>query len=184
MASPRLLAAAAASFLFPTALALLGVACEGNVRIPGQDGDGGDGGGGYYPSGPGPGAGPDGGKDALSEYTEEPCKDKPPPLEAFECNPYDQPNGTCPAGEACYIFVDYPSEPCGQEIYGAFCYPAGPGQQGDPCNGGQDCGVGHVCVVTGSGTQCVVLCELSGFGNCPAGLVCEPIDVEGFGGCL
>jgi hypothetical protein len=30
----------------------------------------------------------------------------------------------------------------------------------------------------------VELCALTGDMACPAGLVCEPIDVMGFGGCL
>ena len=110
--------------------------------------------------------------------------DQPPPIEDFVCDPYAQFNGDCPEGEACYIFVEYPYEPCGQEVYGSFCAPPGGGEQGDICNGGFDCAAGHVCVITGSGTQCVALCPLTGDDGCPPGMVCEPIDVEGFGGCL
>jgi hypothetical protein len=170
--------------LVPTAFAALAPACS-NVIVPDGDGGGGQGGeGAFYPDGPGPGAGPDAGKDALGEYMERPCEDKPPPIEDFQCDPYHQFNGDCAPGEACFIYVDYPSDPCGQEVYGSLCYPAGPGQQGDPCFGAQDCGAGLVCVVTGSGTQCVTLCDLDQIGDCPPGFVCEPIDVEGFGGCL
>lgn len=122
--------------------------------------------------------------DALPDYEDPGCPDAGPPITDFMCNPYEQFNGDCPPGEGCYIYVQYPSEPCGQEIYGAACAAAGPGQQGDPCGGGQDCGAGFVCVVSGSGVQCVKLCNLKGDDGCPAGLVCEPIDVEGFGGCL
>ena len=110
------------------------------------------------------------------------CKDKPPPFEDFQCDPETQFG--CAFGEGCYIYVDYPDDPCGQEIYGALCLPAGVGQQGDICFGATDCGPGLSCVVTGSGTQCVTLCPLDGPSICPSGLVCEPIDVDGFGGCL
>ena len=123
-------------------------------------------------------------KDALGEFVDPGCPDQPPPLEDFMCDPYAQFNGDCAPGEACYIYVEYPTQPCGQEIYGSFCFAAGPGQQGDGCAGGLDCGAGLVCVITGSGNQCVQLCNLMGADGCPNGLVCEPIDVEGFGGCL
>jgi len=126
----------------------------------------------------------DAGKDAFDEYVDPGCPDVGPPIEDFACDPYNQGNGDCAGGEGCYIFVSYPDEPCGKETYGAFCLPIGPGGQGDSCNGGQDCGAGFVCVVTGSGTQCVEFCPLTGNDGCPPGLVCEPIDVEGFGGCL
>lgn len=112
------------------------------------------------------------------------CPDKPPPKHDFQCDPYSQGNGDCLAEEACYIFVNYPSEPCGQEIYGAFCSFAGPGSQGDACNGAFDCGAGFVCVISGSGNQCIELCKLEGVSGCAPGMICEPIDVEGFGGCL
>jgi hypothetical protein len=123
-------------------------------------------------------------KDALPDYVDPGCPDAGPPITEFMCDPYHQFNGDCPGGQGCYIFVQYPAEPCGQEVYGAACADTGPGQQGDPCGGGQDCGGGYVCVVSGSGNQCVKLCNLKGDSGCPAGLVCEPIDVEGFGGCL
>ncbi|MEM1032269.1 MAG: hypothetical protein AAF928_21055 [Myxococcota bacterium] len=124
-----------------------------------------------------------GGSGGLPGIVDPGCEDRPPPIEDFACDPYNQNDGACGGDEGCYIYVDYPSEPCGQEVYGSFCAPAGPGQQGDPCNGG-GCAAGNVCVVTGSGTQCVALCSLFGDDGCPPGLVCEPIDVEGFGGCL
>jgi hypothetical protein len=123
-------------------------------------------------------------KDALPDYVDPGCPDAGPPITAYACDPYQQFNGDCPPGQGCYIYVQYPEEPCGQEVYGAACADTGPGQQGDPCGGGQDCGGGYVCVVSGSGNQCVKLCNLKGEDGCPAGLVCEPIDVEGFGGCL
>ena len=123
-------------------------------------------------------------KDAFDEYVDPGCPDKPPPEQNFTCDPYAQGNGDCLPGEACYITVEYPMEPCDPEVYGSFCYPAGPGGQGAPCNGTLDCQAGYCCVVTGSGTQCVQLCSLTGDDGCPAGMVCEPIDVVGYGGCL
>lgn len=135
-------------------------------------------------------AGPDGQPDAdpphdaFPDYTDPGCPDAPPPIYDLQCDPYDQDNGDCGLGEGCYIYVQYPTEPCGQEIYGAYCFPEGSGGQGAPCGGGQDCAAGFVCVVSGSGNQCIQLCHLSGPDGCPPGLVCEPIDVEGFGGCI
>lgn len=119
------------------------------------------------------------------DYDDPGCERTPPPVEAFTCDPFDGNGGGCAVGEACKISIEYPSEPCGQEIYGSYCAPAGTGQQGDDCSdAGVDCGAGFVCVITGSGTQCVQLCKVDGPSGCPSGLVCEPIDVKGFGGCL
>jgi hypothetical protein len=183
MVRPFLLAMAAT---LPIVAASLGSGCESVTVQPGDGGEGGsggflflDGGGGtHLPVG---GHGPDSG---LPDFMDPGCGDPLPPLQDFQCDPYDQFNGDCMAGEGCYIYVQYPSEPCGQEIYGALCLPAGMGEQGASCSGGQQCAPGHVCVITGSGTQCVHLCSLTGKDGCPPGLVCEPIDVEGFGGCL
>jgi hypothetical protein len=126
----------------------------------------------------------DAGQDALPDVTDPPCENPPPPIQDFQCDPYHQNNGDCLANEGCYIYVQYPEEKCGQEVYGSFCVPAGTGQQGDECFGGNECAAGLDCVVTGSGTQCVTLCPLEGDDHCPPGFVCEPIDVDGFGGCL
>jgi hypothetical protein len=128
--------------------------------------------------------GGDAGPDVLPDYVDPGCPDAGPPITDYQCDPYSQGNGNCLPGEGCFIFVQYPSEPCAQEIYGALCAPSGPGSQGDACGGATDCGGGFVCVVSGSGNQCVKLCKLTGEDGCPTGLVCEPIDVEGFGGCL
>lgn len=177
-----------AAAIAPIAVGSSGAACGSNIVIvpPGETGEGGDGGfvflnGGGGTSRPTGGAPPDSG---LPDYVDPGCEDQPPPIQDFTCDPYDQNNGDCGPGEGCYIYVDYPTVPCGQEIYGSFCAIAGTGQQGASCGGGQDCAPAHVCVITGSGTQCVQLCNLSGQDGCPPGLVCEPIDVDGFGGCL
>jgi hypothetical protein len=118
------------------------------------------------------------------DYDDPGCADAPPPIEAYTCDPFDPYGGGCLLGEACKLTIDYPSEPCGQEVYGSVCALAGTGGQGDACGDGADCGPGHVCVITGSGTQCVRLCKVDGPSGCPSGLVCEPLDVKGFGGCL
>lgn len=155
------------------------------VEIKNGDGGGGSGGGGEAGStGTSPVDGGGGVKDALPDYVDPGCGDPPEPITDFQCDPYDQNNGDCFDGEGCYIYVDYPDEPCAEEIYGSYCSPAGPGEQGSGCGGGNDCGAGLVCVITGFGTQCVQLCPLSGNSGCPDGLTCEAIDVEGFGGCF
>ncbi len=187
MRATRLLLCVLGAMLTPAALALLGSAgCDNNVIVPDGDGAGGGGGGGggiLPPDSTGTGA-RDAGHDALEEYVDPGCGEIPPPLEDFVCDPHDQGNGDCMPGEACYIYVDYPDDPCGQEIYGSVCFFEGSGHQGDGCSGGQDCAGGYVCVVTGSGNQCVAMCDLEGVNQCPNGTVCEPIDVDGYGGCL
>lgn len=176
------------SVLLPTVLmATANEGCRRTVYVESDAGGGGEGGGFVKQDASVGGGGDlpfDAGKDALDEFFDPGCPDAGPQIQDFQCDPFEQGNGDCLSGEGCYIYVQYPDEPCGQEIYGAYCAPAGWGQQGDPCNGGQECDAGHVCVVTGSGTQCVQLCPLKGDDGCPAGFVCEPIDVEGFGGCL
>jgi hypothetical protein len=186
MTAMRLRSALVFLALLAPAAALAGAAgCGDTVNVPG-DGIGGAGGaGGSSSTFSGSGSGnapPDGGADALPDYVDPGCPDAAAPIEEFFCDPYEQQG--CLRGEGCFIFVDYPTEPCGPETYGAFCAPAGFGGQGEPCFGAQDCQGGFTCVITGSGTQCVQLCALEGEDGCPAGLVCEAIDVEGFGGCL
>lgn len=184
----RLLIVAASFVAGGAAVSVIAAGCGDTVLIePGDNGGGGSGaftstGGGA--AGTGGFGGPDASSDAFDEYVDPGCPDAGPPIEMFECDPYDQFNGDCAPGDGCFIYVQYPAEPCGQEIYGSTCVPEGPGQQGDPCDGPQSCAGGYVCVVSGSGTQCVQLCQLSGEDGCPPGLVCESIDVEGFGGCL
>ena len=84
----------------------------------------------------------------------------------------------------CYPFVEYPTGPCDTENYGTVCLAQGSSKQGEPCGSAGQCASGFVCVITGQGTQCVELCELGHPGQCPPGLFCLPIDVEGFGGCF
>jgi hypothetical protein len=132
------------------------------------------GGGGSWPDG--------GGYDAT--YEDPGCPDAGAKPMMFTCDAYHQGNGDCPPGDGCYIYVVYPMDPCAQETYGSMCAKQGPGKQGSGCGGAQDCSGGFTCVVTGSGNQCAALCPLVGPNACTGGTVCEPIDVEGFGGCL
>jgi predicted small lipoprotein YifL len=122
-------------------------------------------------------------EDALPDYQDPGCPDAPPAIIDNQCDPLNPKPYDCPEGEACFPYVIYPSAPCEAEIYGAVCYYEGTGKQGDPCYG-EPCASQHVCVVTGAGTVCVRLCELKVPGSCPNGMVCEPIDVLGYGGCL
>jgi hypothetical protein len=117
---------------------------------------------------------------ASTGYVDPGCPDAGPPGMMFMCDPFAQ---DCPTGEGCYIFTQNPTTPCGQEVYGAACDSAGTGKQGADCDT-TACAPGFTCVVSGSGDQCVELCQLEGSMGCPCGLVCQPIDVEGFGGCL
>lgn len=177
-------------------VALLFVGCGGSVEggTAWAGGSGGIGGGGgtggviVHPDGgpdahpdSGPDSGPDAPWDVESDYYDPGCPDAAPPPVTEECDSFAKPT-TCPGGEGCYPFVQYPSGPCQQELYGTVCRAVGIGHQGDPCGGG-DCAAGFVCVVTGAGDQCVQLCHLGGAKDCPSGLVCVPIDSNGYGGC-
>lgn len=106
----------------------------------------------------------------------------PPPDQ--ECDPLASA-ATCPAGQACFPYVLYPSQPCEVERYGTRCQPVGPGVQGDPCSQ-QGCAAEHICISTGRGTQCARICSFAAAAPdvCEPGLLCLPIDIEGFGGCL
>jgi hypothetical protein len=146
----------------------------------GGGGGGGQGGGGVFTVGAG---GEDAGG-ALPDYTDPGCPDAGAKTVMITCDAYHQDDGDCGPGQGCYIFVDYPTTPCSGEVYGTTCSPAGPGMQGDPCSGSNDCAAGFTCVVTGQGDQCTELCDPTGTDTCTGGDVCQPIDVLGFGGCL
>ncbi len=116
---------------------------------------------------------------------EEPgCPPVAPQPAINECDPLAPVSG-CPEGEACFPYVDYPAGPCDVERYGAVCRPEGPGTQGESC-AGQSCAADYLCISTGRGTQCARLCGLSPDAPnvCAPGLLCLPVDIEGFGGCL
>jgi hypothetical protein len=128
----------------------------------------------------GAGGGP-GGAGGTGGYIDPGCPDAAPPPPVYECDPYAELSG-CPIGEACYPWVYYPSGPCDFEQTGTTCYQEGWGKQGDPCSG--SCSARHICVITGHGTQCAELCKLDGPKSCPPGLLCLPVDVQGFGVCF
>lgn len=126
-------------------------------------------------------AGQDAPSDALPDYTDPGCPDAGPAPTQYECDPYE-PDSCGNPGLACYPFVEYPSEPCGQEIFGATCIFAGSAGQGEPC--GTGCKAQHVCVISGQGTQCIEMCDLDDPNPCQGGLVCQPVDIPGIGGCI
>jgi hypothetical protein len=127
---------------------------------------------------------PDSATDVHSDYEAPVCPDASPPPVTQECDLFGGADD-CPPGLGCFPFVEYPApgDDCAQERYGTECLVVGEGLQGDPCEAG-DCAARHLCVLTGDGTICVELCSTFGADTCPAGLLCEPIDVQpGVGGC-
>jgi hypothetical protein len=127
---------------------------------------------------------PDPGAPEPAPYSPPACPPSTSPPPSVECDPLAEDSG-CPAGQSCFPFVDYPTSPCEVELYGARCGPAGSGVQGDSCVDSA-CAADHICVSTGRGTLCARLCGLSAQAPdvCDPGLLCLPIDIEGFGGCL
>ncbi len=101
----------------------------------------------------------------------------------YECDPLDF--DSCDFGLACYAGAIPPSGPCGEEIFISYCAVPGPGEQGDDCLGHNECAAGHLCVVTGAGTQCVNACDVGGGEpSCPRGYLCRSTDVPGYGACF
>lgn len=117
-------------------------------------------------------------------FMEPGCPPPRPVPSISECDPLASPSG-CPLGQSCFPFVRYPSGPCEVEVFGTLCTPAGPGTQGESCST-DACAADHICVSTGRGTQCARLCSFAPGAPsvCAPGLLCLPIDIEGFGGCL
>lgn len=117
-------------------------------------------------------------------YSPPSCPPTTSPPPSVECDPLAEDSG-CPVGQSCFPFVFYPTSPCEVELYGARCGPSGFGVQGDSCAESL-CAADHICVSTGRGTLCARLCGLSAEAPdvCDPGLLCLPIDIEGFGGCL
>lgn len=134
--------------------------------------------------------------DEPSATPPEPEPPEPPPFVEPGCPPAEEPPNInacdplapvsgCAEGEACFPFVEYPRGPCGVERFGTVCSRAGSGMQGDSC-ANERCAGDHICVSTGRGTQCARLCGLDADSPrvCAPGLLCLPVDIEGFGGCL
>ena len=133
-----------------------------------------------------PDAGPDVAVDVVSDYVDPGCPDAEPPEGLHECEPLASPTG-CEPGLACYPYLDRPEgDGCNFEEFGTVCLPPGGSQAGERC--GDDsfdwCGAGLLCVVGAlPGARCLELCDPYGPSTCPDGLVCAPVDVEGFGVC-
>jgi hypothetical protein len=136
-----------------------------------------DGGG---PAGSGGAFGGDGG--TTSSYVDPGCPDVPPPTPIHECDPFADV-GECDFGERCTPYVQYPEDTCQSEVFGTICSLEGPGVQGDDCTD-TSCAAQHVCVTTGQGNQCVHICRLDAPDDCAPGLLCQPLDVDGFYICF
>lgn len=132
-----------------------------------------------------PDAGPDAAMDVVSDYVDPGCPDAEPPAPIIECEPLATPDG-CDPGLACYPYIQRPSgDGCGFEQYGARCLEPGPVSVGSRCGGQHGwCGAGMLCVVGAlPGARCLQLCDPFGPNMCPSGLICAPVDVEGYGVC-
>lgn len=150
---------------------------SGNGSPPGGGGqaslspDGGGGTGGINPSGTDAGSGD-------TPFHDPGC---PPQMKVdgvHQCD-VDSPAAGCGPGNSCVPYVRYGKD-CHAEEIGTLCTPAGTAAQGDDCAGTTACAVGYVCVSAGNGFQCAQLCHPKGSqSDCPAGLLCEPLDVPG-----
>ncbi|HEX4340024.1 MAG TPA: hypothetical protein VH062_29150 [Polyangiaceae bacterium] len=99
------------------------------------------------------------------------------------CDPFATDVGSeCAHGDRCVPYVQY-ADQCKTEEIGTQCQPSGTGRQGDDC-AVDDCAGGFVCVTAGTGFQCAALCQLTKAGDtCTSGLICTPLDVDGFFVC-
>ena len=89
----------------------------------------------------------------------------------------------CGPGERCVPFVTY-GDKCKTETIGTECAPLGTAVQGEDCSVDAACADGFVCVSAGNGFECAQLCtEVGGKSNCPPGLLCAPLDVDGYSVC-
>lgn len=111
------------------------------------------------------------------------CADAATSIRAYNCDPFNS-RATCPVGEGCYPFIEYPMGRCLREIYHADCIPEGTIPVGQPCGSGGACVAGATCFATGAGTRCLQLCRVDGTApQCPRGAVCEPTDSPEIGAC-
>jgi hypothetical protein len=125
----------------------------------------------------------DAGQDTrLPEFQEDACPPASPPPPEIHCDPLG--TGECPSGTACFPFPPQGHDPCHPGPYVMECAQAGRGTQGMACGDGSWCEGGHVCAVTGRGTQCLRLCRPGSIGVCPEGMVCGRLDIPELGGCI
>lgn len=114
------------------------------------------------------------------------CPDVEPPPAIKECDPLEVVT-TCPVGTGCYPYVDHPfGQGCGTQTYGALCLETGSGTQGAACGDGTDgCAPSFICVVGAHpGRHCAKLCTFDGPSNCPPGMICGDVDIDGYGVCF
>jgi hypothetical protein len=109
----------------------------------------------------------------------------PPPMHVqgvHECDPYAP--GACGSGRKCSPYVVY-ADGCQSEETGTRCVISGTRVQGEDCaSDSSACAEGFACVSAGTGFQCARLCQLNGAtDDCPPGLICSPLDVDGFYVC-
>jgi hypothetical protein len=117
-----------------------------------------------------------------ARYVDPGCPPAPKIQGPRACDPFASGNGQCGEGYRCVPVVQY-ADKCRTEEIGTECELAGNGRQGDDCSA-EDCAAGFVCVTAGSGFQCAALCQLTGTGDtCTSGLICSPLDVDGFFVC-
>jgi hypothetical protein len=115
-----------------------------------------------------------------ARYVDPGCPSRPKVPGVNECDAYDV--SSCGPGNRCSPYVSYGSG-CQAEEIGTRCEVAGTGVQGDDCTS-DACAPGYVCVSAGAGFECARLCKLQGGGAaCPPGLLCAPLDVDGFFVC-
>jgi hypothetical protein len=166
-----------------------GSACGGTVGDPRQEpGAGGSATaqGGFGWGGTAYGVGGTGGTvtgGVTSTYVDPGCPEQPVPDVYKECEPLG--NGSdCGAGEGCYPITVYPTKTCEPETFEMLCLSAGTGKQWDNCTTLTDCAPGFTCVVSSDGTLCSKMCDPLGTLNCPAGLFCDAVDLQGIGICF
>lgn len=174
--------------------ALVAIACGGNADKTGSTsagpdpvpsgGAGGTGGGSREDGGGSPpGSGGIGGSGSGlpdARYEDPGCKPEKKIQGPRECDTVSQTG--CSEGERCVPHVTYGAN-CESEEISTRCDIAGEGTQGDDCTF-ELCAGGFVCVTGGAGFVCARLCTMSIAGEeCPPGLLCSPLDVDGFAVC-
>jgi hypothetical protein len=143
----------------------------------GASGFGGDGGPTTAGSG-GVSSYPDSGSDA--RYKDPGCKPAVKVQGVRECDVFTE-QAACGPGAKCTPYVQYAMD-CQTEEIGTRCVAAGSGVQGDDC-ATDLCAPSFVCVSSGVGLECAQLCHNGQFDDCPPGLLCGELDVDGFFVC-